>query len=148
MDTNKTVKLPHEIGLNRKGHPLVCHNDSGCNSKLRVLWTASAHSPVLCTFLSALYKARNGHMSVSQIDKALCSVNLNASIVLSGLEIFETLFSNSVDSTYDPESASDHADCTFRKPNLESELLYANAELIAKYKKKTEGLSRPCMLSL
>ena len=30
---------------------------------------ASAHSPVLSTFLSALYKTRNGHICVSQIDK-------------------------------------------------------------------------------
>ena len=62
MNTNKTVQLPHDKGLNCNGHPLVCHNDSKCNSKLRVLWVASAHSPMLRTFLSALYKARNGHV--------------------------------------------------------------------------------------
>ena len=56
---------------------------------------------MLGTFLSALYKARNGHMHVSQIDKALCSGNLRTLMALSGLKNFEALFSNSVGSTYD-----------------------------------------------
>ena len=79
-----------------------------------------------------MYKARNGHMCVSQIDEALCSGNLRALMVLSDLEHFDALFSNSVDSAFKPESVSDHDNCTFRKPKLESELLYTNAELIAK----------------
>ena len=146
MHTNKTVELPHKIGLNRKDHPLICHNDSKCNSKLRIVREASVHFAVLRTFLSALYKARNDHMRVSQIDEALRSRNLHALMVLSGLEIFDALFSNSVDLAFEPESISDHADCTFRKPNLESELLYTNAELIAKLVKKNKQLSQSCML--
>ena len=45
-----------------------------------------------------MYKARNGHMRVSQIDEALCSGNLRALMVLSDLENFDSLLSNSVDS--------------------------------------------------
>ena len=115
---------------------MVCYNNSKCNSKLRILRAASVHFAVLRTFLSAMYKARNGHMRVSQINEALCSGNLRALMVLSDLENFDALLSNSVDSAFEPESVSNHDDCTFRKPNLESELLYTNAELIAKYKKK------------
>ena len=45
-------------------------------------------------------------MYVSQIDEALCSRNLHTLMVLSGLEIFEALFSNSVDSAYEPVNLS------------------------------------------
>ena len=95
-----------------------------------MLRAASVNFTVLCTFLSALYKARNGHMHVLQIDKALCSGKLCTLMVLSDLENFEALFSNSVDSIYEHESLSDHTDCTFKKPNLES--------LIAKCQKRNE----------
>ena len=53
-------------------------------------------------------------------------------MLLSGFEYFEALFSNSVDMSYETESVNDHAGCTFRKQNLDFELIYANAELLAK----------------
>ena len=35
--------------VKRQGLPLICSNDSGCSSKLRILRAASAHFPVLRT---------------------------------------------------------------------------------------------------
>ena len=35
--------------VERQGHPLVCSNDSGCSSKLRILRADSTHFPVLRT---------------------------------------------------------------------------------------------------
>ena len=39
------------IPINSLGHPLVCHNDGGCTSTLRILRAASTHHTVLRSFL-------------------------------------------------------------------------------------------------
>ena len=39
--------LQHTVQL--KGHPLVCSNDGGCHSKLRIIRSAATHYPVLVT---------------------------------------------------------------------------------------------------
>ena len=37
--------------VDRTGHPIVCSNDGGCKSKLRILRAASVHYPVLGNLL-------------------------------------------------------------------------------------------------
>ena len=40
-----------EIGVNRQGHPLVCSNDGGCRSKIRILRDAATPYPLLTKLL-------------------------------------------------------------------------------------------------
>ncbi len=54
------------------GHPLVCSNDGGCRSTLRILRAASTHYPVLRNFLGHVHSAVRSHLRVYDIDKALC----------------------------------------------------------------------------
>ena len=42
-----------------QGHPLVCSNDGGCHSQLRILRAASTHYSVLRTLLNHIYTARS-----------------------------------------------------------------------------------------
>ena len=51
-----------------RGHPLVCSNDGGCHSKLRILRTAATHFPVLSTFLHLVCCALESHKFVQNID--------------------------------------------------------------------------------
>ena len=61
--------------IDLKGHPLVCSNDGGCQSKLRVLRAASTHFPVLRKLLRGVHSAITNHKCVFEIDKALCTGN-------------------------------------------------------------------------
>ena len=52
-----------------QGHPLVCSNDGGCRSHLRILTVASTHYGVLRTLLNHVYTARKSHLSVVSISE-------------------------------------------------------------------------------
>ena len=58
----------HELA----GHPSTCIT-SGCDSKLRILRTASPHYPMLRRFLNHLYEAIRYHKLIDSIDSALSS---------------------------------------------------------------------------
>lgn len=60
--------LPWETDQLLQGHPLVCANNSGCESKLRVVRATSTHFLVLRKILSS---ARASHKHVFEINQAL-----------------------------------------------------------------------------
>ena len=53
-----------EIGIDRQGHPLICSNDGGCRSKIRILRDAATHYPLLTKLLRLVYSAVNSHKCV------------------------------------------------------------------------------------
>ena len=53
VDTMDDGRLTDYCPVALQGHPLVCSNNSGCQSKLRVLRAASTHYPVLRKVLAA-----------------------------------------------------------------------------------------------
>ena len=53
-----------EIGVDRQGHPLVCSNDGGCRSKIRIFRDAATHYPLLTKLLRLVYSAVNSHKCV------------------------------------------------------------------------------------
>ena len=53
--------------VKRQGHPLICSNDSGCSSKLRILRAASAHFPVLRTLQRNVYSALSSHRCIDSL---------------------------------------------------------------------------------
>ena len=68
--------LHHTVQL--KGHPLVCSNDGGCHSKLRIIRSAATHYPVLVTLSHHVYRALCSHeqcteASDSVLTHALCA---------------------------------------------------------------------------
>ena len=58
MSHNVYVK---EISVDRQGHPLVCSNDGGCRSKIRILRDVATHYPLLSKLLHLVYSAVNSH---------------------------------------------------------------------------------------
>ena len=60
-----------ESQIDRLGHPLVCHNDSGCKSILRIVRAASTHYPMLKKFLKLLYIAIDANIIIQTIDSSL-----------------------------------------------------------------------------
>ena len=61
-----------------QGRPLVCFNDGGCGSRLRMLRAASTHHGVLHTLLNHVHSAIASHLGVLNIDKALRTDDLHA----------------------------------------------------------------------
>ena len=64
VQTSTTVVGGGDLGLGfveLHGHPLVCSNDGGCGSQLRILTVASTHYGVLRTLLDHVYTARRSH---------------------------------------------------------------------------------------
>ena len=50
--------------MNLQGNPLVCSNDGGCRSQLRILRAAATHHGVLRPLLDHVYTARTSHLGV------------------------------------------------------------------------------------
>ena len=90
---NSTVDL--------KGHPLVCSNDGGCQSKLRILRAASTHYPVLGNFMHHVHSAIRSHSCVHDIDEALCDGDFHALMEITNVDGIESLLSNDVESSYE-----------------------------------------------
>ena len=78
--------------VKRQGHPLICSNDSGCSSKLRILRAASAHFPVLRTLQRNLYSALSSHRCIDSLDKALSAGDFQALLAVTKTDGFEDLF--------------------------------------------------------
>ena len=83
-----------------KGHPLVCFNDSGCHSKLRILRSAATHYPVLVTLSHHVYQAIGVHVGVQMIDRAMSSGDFYTRMEITKTCDFETLLSNDIDISY------------------------------------------------
>ena len=75
-----------------QGHPLICSNDSGCSSKLRILRAASTHFPVLRKLQRNLYSALSSHRCIASIDKALSGGDFQAVLAITKTDGFEGLF--------------------------------------------------------
>ena len=73
------------------GHPLMCHLDEKCKSKVRMLRAASTHHEKLRKLQSAFSYVRKSHVMIDGIDRALCSGDYIALLVLLGMN-FEGLF--------------------------------------------------------
>ena len=67
------TKCCNGVQFELRGHPLVCSNDGGCHSQLRILRSAATHFPVLTTFLRHVCCALESHKTVHSIDEALCT---------------------------------------------------------------------------
>ena len=95
------TKVVNDVTIDLQGHPLVCYNDGGCHSKLRILRSAATHFPVLATLLRLVYSGVNSHQYVKNIDKALSAGDFHTLMELTKLNNFEVLLSNEVETTYE-----------------------------------------------
>ena len=120
------------------GHPIVCSNDGGCKSKLRILRAASTHYPVLGNLLHHVNDAVRSSSCVDDIDEALCAGDFHALMELTKVDDFDTLFSNDVESSYEQCTGSAVGDSMLRQPHLESQLLFTHAQLIARLEKEID----------
>ena len=121
-----------------KSHPIVCSNDGGCKSKLRILRAASTHYPVLGNLLHHVNDAVRSSSRVDNIDEALCAGDFHALMELTKVDDFDTLFSNDVESSYEQCTSSADGDSMLRQLHLESQLLFTHAQLIAWLEKEID----------
>ena len=84
-----------------QGHPLVCFNDGGCCSQLRIRRAASTHYSVLRTLLNHVHSAIRSHLVVLNIDKALHAGDLHSLMEVTKVRDFATLLTNDLDSSYE-----------------------------------------------
>ena len=84
-----------------RGHPLVCFNDGGCCSQLRILRAASTHYGVLRTLLNHVYSAITSHVGVLNIDKALRTCDLHSLMESTKVTDFAVLLTNDLDASYE-----------------------------------------------
>ena len=121
--------------VKRLGHPLLCTNDRGRTSKLRILRAASTHFRKLRKFLIELHSAIKSHVHVVEIDQHLCAGSVKSLMEILKLTEFHSLLSIDVESAYvQPINADSN------KPahvlSRESQLLLTNATAIKAYEKK------------
>ena len=86
----KVVDADNSV-VDRTGHPIVCSNDGGCKSKLRILRAASVHYPVLGNLLHHVNNAIRSSSRVGDIDEALCAGDFHALMELTKVDDFDTL---------------------------------------------------------
>ena len=128
VDGNSSVKL--------KGPSLVCSNDGGCHSRLRILRAASTHYPVLTKFLSYLYTAINSHLSVCNVDNALSNGDFNSLMGITNTDSCEALLCNDIETRY--EQCTDTASENLREPISESQLMIKHAHIISQLEKEID----------
>ena len=78
--------------VERQGHPLICSNDTGCSSKLRILRAASAHFPVLRALQRNLYSPLSSHRCIASLDEALSAGDFQSLLAITKTDGFEGLF--------------------------------------------------------
>ena len=110
-----------------KGHPLVCYNDGGCHSKLRILRSAATHYPVLVTLSHHVYRAIGAHVGLQMIDRALGSGDFHTLMEITKICDFETLLSNDINTSY--EQCTEAADSVLIHAGMENKLLIEHAQL-------------------
>ena len=119
-----------------KGHPLVCFNDSGCHSKLRILRSAAIHYPVLVTFSHHVYQAIGPHVGVQMIDRALGSGDFHTLMEITKTCDFESLLSNDIDTSY--EQCTEAFDSVLIHAGVENKLLIEHAQLITQFENEID----------
>ena len=119
-----------------KGHPLVCFNDSGCHSKLRILRSAATHYPVLVTLSHHVYQAIGAHVGVQMIDIAMSSGDFHTLMEITKICDFETLLSNDIDTSY--EQCTEAADSVLIHAGVENKLLIEHAQLITQFENEID----------
>ena len=124
------------VAVDLQGHPLVCYNNCGCRSKVRILRSAATHFPVLATLLRLVSSALNAHKCVQHIDKALCDGDFQSLMEITKMNDFETVFSYDVERTY--EQCTDTAKCELVQPGIETKLLTKHAQLITELEKEID----------
>ena len=112
--------LDHKLN----GHPSLCIT-SGCDSKLRILRAVSPHYPMLCKFLSLIYDAIRCHNRIYNIDRALKEGDFVSLARFGGITTVKKLFGGESDSKKKPLDLQQP-----NLPDLESELIIDNAEMI------------------
>ena len=120
-----------------KGHPLVCFNDSGCHSKLRILRSAATHYPVLVTLSHHVYQAIGAHVGVQMIDRALGSGDFHTLMEITKTCDFESLLSNDIDTSY--EQCTEAADSVLIHAGVENKLLIEHAQLITQFENEIDA---------
>ena len=129
-------KFPLFTPIARQGHPLVCFNDGGCTSKLRILRSAATHYPKLRIFLGHLYHAIQSHTTIYNIDAARNEGDFLALMEILKIDDLETLLDNNITSEYSKElDNSVNIESPLRDPNLESKLIIAHSKLITEFDK-------------
>ncbi len=124
--------------VDRIGHPLVCSNDGGCQSVLRILRAASTHYPVLRNFLHHVNTGIRCHMLVFDIDKALRAGDFHTLMEITKMVDFEAVLSNDVQSSFEHCTDGVTADSVLRQPNLESQLQITHAHVITQLEKEID----------
>ena len=138
IDTMDDGRLTDYYPVALQGHPLVCSNNSGCQSKLRVLRAASTHYPVLRKFLHQLSNARTSYRCIHDIDQALCAGQYCRLMEITESNGFESLISNDVESSYEQCTDVAGGKSFLRQPNLEAQLLITHAELISQLENEVQ----------
>ena len=116
-----------------RGHPLVCFNDGGCCSTLRILRAASTHYSVLRTFLNHVYSAITSNLVVL---KALRAGDFHCLMEIAKVSDFAVLFTNDLDASY--EQCADVAFAESVLKNVESQLLLTHAQAISDLDKEID----------
>ena len=132
------TKVVEDSSVDLRGHPLVCSNDGGCDSKLRVLRAAGTHYPVLGNFYRNVNSAISSHLHVRDIDMALLSGDFESLMEINKVDDFDALLSNNVESSYEQCTDIVPVDSTLGRPHLESKLLEDNVLLIAQLQKEID----------
>ena len=95
------INTIQNVVVELRGHPLVCSNDGGCHSKLRILRSAATHFPVMSTFLRLVCCALESHKFIQNHDEALCTGDFQSLMEITNLNDFETLFNNELENSYE-----------------------------------------------
>ena len=83
-----------------------------------------------------MHSAIGSHLCIFEIDRALCAGNHHKLIEITNVEKLDALLSNDVDLSYEQCIDVQCSDSVLRQPNLETQLLIANAGLIAELEKE------------
>ena len=127
---------PDSEVIELRGHPLVCFNDGGCCSTLRILRAASTHYGVLRTFLNHMYSAITSHLVVLNIDKALHAGDFHSLMEIAKVHDFAVLLTNDLDTSYEQCADVTVADSVLK--NVESQLLLTHAQVISDLDKEID----------
>ena len=119
-----------------QGHPLVCSNDGGCRSQLRILRAASTHYGVLRTLLNHVYTARRSHLGVVSIGKALSAGDFHSLMEVTKVHDFADLLTADLDSSY--QQSADDVETVSVPQSLEPQLLIKHAQTISDLEKEID----------
>ena len=119
-----------------QGHPLVCSNDRGCRSQLRILRVASTHYGVLRTLVDHVYTATRSHLCVVSIDKALSAGDFHSLMEITKVHDVADLLTADLDSSY--QQSADDAGTVSVPQSLETQLLITHAQTVSQFEKEID----------